>query len=223
MKKNAFTMIELIFVIVILGILAAVAMPKYNGVQLDAKIAFEKNRIGALRSTISAIHAKSIIKNGDFTILTDSPDGNGRNGLLVSVSKYNYPLNVSVKNEKDNDGKYHITFDNQHEATNGINGAVMAVIMTYSSRDQFSTGKTYIEEATPGECDKDSEKCKLLIEGPATKPTGISENEGFYSLNRRGAWVYNSIEGIINYYEEKSDGTALNIGKGDEDGSSPDF
>ncbi len=43
--KNAFTMIELIFVIVIIGILAVIAIPKLNATRDDAKIAVELNNI----------------------------------------------------------------------------------------------------------------------------------------------------------------------------------
>ncbi len=37
MKKAGFTMVELIFVIVIIGILASIAVPKFSGVTDNAK------------------------------------------------------------------------------------------------------------------------------------------------------------------------------------------
>jgi len=43
--KKAFTMIELIFVIVIIGILAVIAIPKLNGSRDDAKKVVELNNI----------------------------------------------------------------------------------------------------------------------------------------------------------------------------------
>jgi len=52
MKRAGFTMIELIFVIVILGILSAVALPKFIGVSEQAKAGKCKAFIGTLDRTV---------------------------------------------------------------------------------------------------------------------------------------------------------------------------
>lgn len=55
MNKKAFTMIELIFVIIILGVLAAVAIPKFVGVSNQAKITTCKGYYGTLSRTIAPV------------------------------------------------------------------------------------------------------------------------------------------------------------------------
>ena len=52
MKKNAFTMIELVFVIVILGILASVAIPRLAVTRTDAQIATGQANVSAIRIAI---------------------------------------------------------------------------------------------------------------------------------------------------------------------------
>ncbi|MDX1808889.1 MAG: prepilin-type N-terminal cleavage/methylation domain-containing protein [Sulfurospirillaceae bacterium] len=52
--KKGFTMIELIFVIVILGILAAVAIPRLAATRDDAKLAAVKTDIGTFMNAIPA-------------------------------------------------------------------------------------------------------------------------------------------------------------------------
>ena len=72
--KKAFTMIELIFVIVILGILAAVALPKFIGVSSQAHEANLKSFVGTLNRTVGpTLWSKAVSKNGDgnITKLTD--------------------------------------------------------------------------------------------------------------------------------------------------------
>jgi MSHA pilin protein MshA len=56
-NEKGFTLIELIMVIVLLGILAAIAVPKYADLQNDAKDAVTNATIGAAKSTAVILFA----------------------------------------------------------------------------------------------------------------------------------------------------------------------
>lgn len=81
--KRAFTILELVFVIIILGILAAIALPKFGASKDEAELS---KSLSNLKTLINDIHI--------YTLKNDSL------GLMKSMSNVNEIENVDLKDFK---------------------------------------------------------------------------------------------------------------------------
>jgi len=91
-KHKAFTMIELVFVIVVLGILAAIAIPKLAATRDDAQIAKGRSDVAAIRAAIVSERQRRLMRgesnyistldHGSSTLFDDN-DTDATNGTLL--------------------------------------------------------------------------------------------------------------------------------------------
>lgn len=99
MKRAGFTMIELIFVIVILGILSAVALPKFIGVSEQAEAGKCRAFVGTLNRTVGpALWSDSLMNGNGGKISSGSAPYNSSPSLRTEINKQ-----IDVPPECDND------------------------------------------------------------------------------------------------------------------------
>lgn len=66
-NQAGFTLIELVIIIAVLGILAAVAIPKYANITSESKEAAARGALGGLRSGVTIYYANQALTTGTAT------------------------------------------------------------------------------------------------------------------------------------------------------------
>ncbi|MFQ3208708.1 MAG: MSHA pilin protein MshA [Colwellia sp.] len=100
MSSKGFTLIELIVVIVILGVLAVTAAPKFINLKADAQTSTLQNVQAAIKSASALVYGKSIVKgnhkmSSSITNSVNIGDDGGSNGDGELPVVYGYPSGLS--------------------------------------------------------------------------------------------------------------------------------
>jgi len=146
-------MIELIFVIVVIGILATIALPKFGSTMKSANISKGRSDISAVRSAITNARQKEIIK-GNNSYISELDNGAAANTDGETIFDTNGSINLLTYGiiTKDAEGHWVKTGTNTYKYT--VDG--VGVVFTYDN----ATGKFTCDRTNQTYGDT----CKKLID-----------------------------------------------------------
>lgn len=149
MKRFAFTMIELVFVIVVLGILAAIAIPRFAATRNDAQIAKGRSDVSAIRAAIVSERQARLLQ-----------------GQSAYISKLDHVGNASADGDMlfDNNGSASSTllqYGIASASTNGHWRKTAANIYQFRALG-VDTQFTYTQTTGRFDCAANAGNCNLL-------------------------------------------------------------
>ncbi len=102
MRKNGFTLIELVVIIIILAILSVVAVPRFIELQSDARISALKGLKGEMHGVMNVLYSKSVFQGLQHKPRQDKDDPDSEENVIIIDGQkihlaYGYPAADSKK------------------------------------------------------------------------------------------------------------------------------
>lgn len=161
MSRQAFTMVELVFVIVVIGILSAIALPRFGDSAESAYLTKAESEIAAIRSALATERQRRILR-GDFTHIIDL--GLKSDGTTASTG------NAFDHFSPDKDGNTTAVFQYPVKAcSNGGRGCwVRTNALNYSFRflessDGDDGQADFILNNSKFDCNSDDNDCQKIV------------------------------------------------------------
>ncbi|MBB6430026.1 type II secretion system protein [Algisphaera agarilytica] len=164
LKAKGFTLVEILIVVVILGILAAIVIPQFTSASESAKASSIVTQLQTIRSQIELFQ---IQHNGDYPLLTAATDGTAWD---VLTEETNVAGSTTITAGETTYGPYL-----QKAPVNGFEDSSEIILGTGTALGTAAAGSGWHYNATTGEVKVNMAAAKAIEVG--LLDTGETEND----------------------------------------------